>query len=90
MRLLESGEMKTVQIIAHKATIARFTVDNGSRKEIEEEIAAKFLSGEIDWKDNEDSGINVTCVKGNEIWRPRRRFFLSKEDEAAFNEALKE
>ena len=67
-----------VEVIARNGTIARFTVKDGSRKEIEDAIAEKLKNKEVVWEDDE-GGISVICVRGNDIWKPRRRFFLTED-----------
>ena len=71
--------MSTVEVIARNGTISRFAVKDGSRKAIEDAIAEKLKDKELVWKDDE-GGISVVCVRGNDIWKPRRRFFLIDYD----------
>jgi hypothetical protein len=69
---------KEVNVIARNGTISRFTVKDGSRKEIEEAIAEKLKDKELVW-DDDDGGITVVCVRGDDLWRPRRRFFSNDD-----------
>jgi hypothetical protein len=68
---------KDTDVIARNGTISRFTVKGGSRKEIEEAIAEKLRpdNKEIVWE-NDDSGVTVVCVRGDDVWKPRRRFLV--------------
>jgi hypothetical protein len=73
----------TVDVLLFKGSTAKLTVPNGTRPEIEKAIADKLRSDKaLVWTDS-DSGINVTCLRGDDPpWKPRRRFFVNK-DEAA-------
>jgi hypothetical protein len=71
--------MALIEVLAHKGSTAKFTVTADNRKEAEDAIAEKLRSGEgIIWTDD-TTGINVDCIWDNNIWRPRRRFFLKGE-----------
>lgn len=76
----------TVQVLAFKNCLAKFTVPNGTRPEIEKAIADKLRSDKgLVWTDDEDHGIKVTCIPADDPslwWKPRRRFFVN-EDKAA-------
>jgi hypothetical protein len=69
-----------VKVIAHKGSTATFTVPSGTRAQIEVAIAEKLRSEtELAWKDDPE-GINVACISPNDVWRPRRRFSLSRDE----------
>jgi hypothetical protein len=71
--------MATIKVLAHKSSTAPFEVTADSRKEAEQAIAERLLPDkELVWNDDPE-GINVVCIMGNEIWRPRRRFFLTND-----------
>jgi hypothetical protein len=74
--------MTDIKVVYHKRVSATGSVPDGTRKEIEEAIAdtLRSKSKELVWEDSLD-GIHVDCVKGNDTWRPRRRFFLNGEGE---------
>jgi hypothetical protein len=71
--------METIKVIAHKTCTTEFTVMDGSRLEIERGVSHKLLSyKELVWVDSPE-GINVVCIRGTAIWRPRRRFFSTDD-----------
>ena len=67
--------MAEIEVRAHKGCSLKFTITAGAtRKETEGAIAEKLRSDkELVWEDDPE-GINVACISGNEIWRPRRQF----------------
>jgi hypothetical protein len=67
-----------IKIIAHKRSSATFTVpDSKDRKAIEAAIAERLRSDkELLWDDNPE--VNVDCINGHDIWRPRRRFTMGE------------
>jgi hypothetical protein len=68
------------QVLAHKSSTATFTIPNGARVEMENAIADKLRSDtELVWNDDPE-GVSVDVISPNGVWRPRRRFFLSKDD----------
>jgi hypothetical protein len=70
--------MGNIEVRAHKGSSTKFTVPNGTRREIESAIADKFRSDkELVWEDDPE-GISVAVI-GNIPWRPRRRFFLTDD-----------
>ena len=64
-----------IDVIAHKSTIAKFTVKGGTRPAIEKAIEEKLRSKDIVWDGGPD-GINVVCISQDKqnVWRPRKRF----------------
>ena len=63
-----------IEVLAHKTSTTKFAVKATTRKEAEQAIADKLRSDkELVWADDPD-GINVDCIWGNDVWRPRRRF----------------
>jgi hypothetical protein len=73
--------MAIIEVLAHKGSTAKFTVAAGTRKEAEQAIADKLRSDtELIWTDDPD-GVNVDCIWGNDVWRPRKRFVI--EDQSA-------
>ena len=76
--------MATTEVIARNGQIAKFSIPTGPRKEMEEVIANKLRS--IVWADD-DGGINVVCISdNNDVWRPRRKFFLKDQSETGGGE----
>jgi hypothetical protein len=69
--------MATIEVRAHRGQSSAFTITitaGATRKEIEDAIAERLRSDkELVWQDDPE-GINVACISGNEIWRPRKRF----------------
>jgi hypothetical protein len=75
----ERGEAMT-DIIVSKTVTVRFSVPDGTRPETEEAIADRLRSDQdLVWEDD-PQGVKVVCVAGNNVWRPRRRFLLAKND----------
>ena len=79
------AETITVEVLAHKSCTTTFiiTVDaKNHRANAEAAIEEKLRSDKgLVWVDFE-SGINVLCFYGDNIWRPRKRFLeYSGEDE---------
>jgi hypothetical protein len=74
---------KTVQVIARNGSIAKFTVPDGTRKEIEAAIETKLRTDkEIVWKDD-SGGVTATCIYEDKApWSPRRRFFPNGEPDS--------
>jgi hypothetical protein len=71
--------MSTVKIIAEKLSTVSFTVPNGTRPEIENAIAERLRTdAELVWIDSAN-GSRAVCISPNEVWRPRRRFFLTDD-----------
>jgi hypothetical protein len=64
-----------IDVIAHKSTMAKFTVKGGTRPAIEKAIEEKLRSSDMVWEDD-SYGINVVCVSQDKqnVWRPRKRF----------------
>ncbi len=72
--------MPTIDVIVSKVVTVRFSVPDGSRPETEEAIAERLRSDQdLVWEDDPE-GVKAVCVSGNSVWRPRRRFFTSKDD----------
>ena len=75
--------MAIIEVLAHKGSTAKFTVTAGTRKEAEQAIADKLRSDtELVWTDDPD-GVNIDCIWGNDVWRPRRRFLIEDQSAAA-------
>ena len=74
---------KTVQVIARQDRMAKFTVPDGTRKEIEAAIETKLRTDtEVVWTDGSD-GISATCIyEDKPPWRPRKRFFLNGDPDS--------
>jgi hypothetical protein len=74
-----------IKVIARKDCMATFTITDGTRKEVENSIADKLRSDtEIVWVDDPE-GIRAACIRDqdNDVWRPRRRFTLNKDESIA-------
>jgi hypothetical protein len=73
--------MATIEVRAHRGQSSAFTITaGGTRKEIEDAIAERLRSdAELVWEDDPE-GINVACISGNNIWRPRRRFSMTGDE----------
>jgi hypothetical protein len=67
-------------VIASKTITVRFSVPDGTRPETEAAIAQRLRSDkDLVWEDD-PKGVRAVCVAGNDVWRPRRRFLLTKDD----------
>jgi hypothetical protein len=68
-------------IIASKTVTVRFSVTDGDRSAIEAaiEIWLRTKDQEIVWEDD-PKGVRTVCVSGNDVWRPRKRFLLNKNE----------
>jgi hypothetical protein len=74
------AKLEEIQVIAHKHSIGRFTVKAATRKEVGKAIEETLRSSaDIVWSDS-DTGISVTCIRGDEICNPRRRFLVPEEE----------
>ena len=72
--------MTDVEVLAHKGCTAKFTIKAGTRDEMKATIAERLRSSpELSWKDTPE-GINVAVILPTEIWKPRERFHLGKDD----------
>ena len=68
-----------VEIRVHKGLTATFTVQNGTRPEIERAISNRLdLGEELLWNDDPE-GINAVVISQSSVWRPRRRFFVNTD-----------
>lgn len=72
--------MNAIEVLAHKSCMVKFAVIAASRPEAEQAIEDKLRSDkELVWIDDPD-GINADCIWNNNIWRPRRRFAIGRDD----------
>jgi hypothetical protein len=67
-------------VICSQVVTVRFSVPDGTRAEIEATIADRLRSdNELVWEDD-PKGVRTVCVSANDVWRPRRRFVLNKNE----------
>ena len=71
-----------VEIFANKGLSTKFTVPNGTRPEIESAIAEMLRPDKgLVWEDDGE-GIRTACISPNAVWRPRRRFFETDDEDS--------
>jgi hypothetical protein len=73
--------MSEAEVFAYRGSITKFSINVGTRPEMERAIEDRLRSGaELPWKDSPE-GVKVTVIVTlTGPWRPRRRFKLNNGD----------